>query len=154
MEIKIPGIQPAREIVSKRTVHFPQALVFTAWTDPDHLQNWWGPAGFTNTFTTFDLRAGGKWNFIMHGPEKGNYINECEFVQVVEPELIWWKRFSQPLFQVVVTLNAAGNDATEIVFRMIFDTVEESDKLRSFAPGKNEENFDKLEEELKLMMRE
>lgn len=66
-----------------------------------HLKNWWGPAGFTNTFNEFDLRPGGKWRFIMHGPDKGNYHNECECIKIEKPTLIAWKRSSKPIFQVV-----------------------------------------------------
>lgn len=51
---------PECEIVSSRIVDASQELVFSAWTDPNHLKNWWGPAGFTNTFNKFDLRPGGK----------------------------------------------------------------------------------------------
>ena len=92
---------PDCEIVSSRIVNATSDHVFTAWTDPNHLKNWWGPAGFTNTFNEFDLRPGGKWSFIMHGPEKGNYRNECEFLKIDKPSLIAWKRISKPLFQVV-----------------------------------------------------
>ena len=58
-----------REIVSIRVFDFPRELVFNAWTDPEHLVHWWGPKGFTNTFHEFDLRPGGIWRFVMHGPD-------------------------------------------------------------------------------------
>lgn len=54
-------------------------LVYMARYNPEHLKNWWGPKGFTNTFQEFDVRPGGKWKFTMHGPKKGNYKIECEF---------------------------------------------------------------------------
>ena len=38
---------------------------------------------------------------------------------------------------------------TQISFRMIFDTVEECEKIKKFAVPKNEENFDRLETEIK-----
>ena len=89
------------EIVTVRTVNAPRDLVFRAWADPNHLKNWWGPKGFTNTFHEFDFRPGGKWSFTMHGPDKGNYPNECEFIKIEKPSLIAWKRFSKPLFQIL-----------------------------------------------------
>lgn len=89
---------PDCEIVSSRIFNVPQQLLFRAWSEPNHLKNWWGPLGFTNTFTQFDFRVGGKWSFVMHGPDKGNYVNECEFIIIIEPSLIAWKRFSQPIF--------------------------------------------------------
>lgn len=67
---------PNCQIVTTRTVNAPITQVFKAWTDPEHLKNWWGPKGFTNTFIEHDLRPGGKWRYIMHGPKAGNYKNE------------------------------------------------------------------------------
>lgn len=139
---------PDCEIVSTRIVNASQELVYRAWTDPNHLKNWWGPKGFTNTFNEFDLRPGGKWSFIMHGSDKGNYPNECEFIKIEKPSLITWKRISKPLFQVAASFEAITANQTKIVFRMIFDTPEECNKLKPFVVDKNEENFDKLENEL------
>jgi uncharacterized protein YndB with AHSA1/START domain len=139
---------PDCEIVSSRIVNAARDIVYTAWTDPNHLKNWWGPAGFTNTFSEFDLRPGGKWSFIMHGPDKGNYHNECEFIKIDKPVLIAWKRFSKPLFQVVATFDEVSTDKTKIVFKMLFNSVEECNKIKPFVVDKNEENFDRLENEL------
>lgn len=137
------------EIVSTRIVNFPIAKVYKAWANPKHLQNWWGPAGFTNTFNEFDFRIGGKWSFIMHGPDKGNYPNECEFTHIQEPTLIAWKRYSKPLFLVRASFEELAANNTKIVFKMIFDSVKECNKLKPFVVDKNEENFDKLVVELK-----
>jgi uncharacterized protein YndB with AHSA1/START domain len=142
---------PDREIVTTRIVNAPINLAYKAWTDPDHLKNWWGPKGFTNTFNEFDLRTGGKWSFIMHGPDKGNYHNECEFIKIEKPNLIAWKRHSKPLFQVVATFEEVSGDRTNIVFKMIFDSAEECNKLKVYVVDKNEENFDRLENELTKM---
>jgi uncharacterized protein YndB with AHSA1/START domain len=139
---------PDCEIVTSRVVNAPRALVYRAWTEPEHLKNWWGPAGFTNTFNEFDLRPGGRWDFVMHGPEKGHYHNTCEFILVEPPSRIAWKRYSQPLFNVLTTFEEAGADKTKVVFRQIFDTPAECEKLRKYEVDKNEENFDRLEREL------
>jgi uncharacterized protein YndB with AHSA1/START domain len=123
MAEKLFGIASECEIVSSRIFNAPRNLVYSAWADPNHLKNWWGPAGFTNTFHEFDLRPGGKWSFIMHGPDKGNYSNECEFINVERPQLISWRRFTQPIFNVVVTFEEVSAHQTKIVFKMIFNTV-------------------------------
>ena len=142
---------PGCEIVSSRIVQASREIVFAAWTDANHLKNWWGPAGFTNSFNEFDLRPGGKWSFIMHGPDKGNYPNECEFIKIEKPTLIAWKRYSKPIFQVVATFEEVAADKTKIIFRQIFDTAKECNKVKAFAVDKNEENFDRLEVELAKM---
>jgi len=139
------------EIVTTRICKAPRKLVYKAWTDPDHLKSWWGSKGFTNTFNTFDLRVGGKWSFTMHGPDKGNYRNECTFVAIREPELLVWDRQSQPIFQVEVFFEEIAENETKITFKQKFKTVEECNKIKTFAPEKNEENMDRLEDELKKM---
>lgn len=135
-------------IFTSRIFNFPIEFVFRAWSNADYLKNWWGPKGFTNTFHEFDFRPGGKWVFTMHGPEKGNYQNECEFLAINQPNLIAWKRHTQPLFNVVFNLESVSENETKVHFRMIFNTVDEANKLKPFVVDKNEENFDKLEVEL------
>lgn len=142
---------PDCEIVSSRIVNFTQEIVFKAWTDPDHLKNWWGPKGFTNTFEEFDLRPGGRWKFVMHAPDKGNFQNECEFVKIEKPTEIAWIRISKPLFNIVATFEKKTDNQTKIVFRMVFTTAEECSKLKPYVVDKNEENFDRLEDELAKM---
>ena len=87
----------------------------------------------------------------MHGPDKGNYPNECEFTRIEKPSLISWKRYSKPLFRVLATFDEVTAGSTKVVFRMIFDTEDECRKVKKFAVDKNEENFDRLESELEKM---
>ena len=152
MATEITNTTPDCEIVTSRTVNFAIEKVFEAFANPAHLKNWWGPAGFTNTFNEFDFKVGGKWSFVMHGPEAGNYANECEFIKIEKPTLIAWKRHSQPLFQVLFTFESLAQQQTKIVFKMLFDTAKECSKLKPYVVDKNEENFDKLEVELGKMV--
>jgi hypothetical protein len=70
----------------------------------------------------------------------------------VEPnKLIAWTRNSQPLFDMEIAFEMQSDSTTKITFRMIFKTEEECEKIRKFAEPKNEENFDRLEKELKKM---
>jgi len=149
--MEIMKTTPECEIVTTRIIKAPRKLVYKAWTDPEHLKNWWGPKGFTNTFNTFDLRVGGQWSFIMHGPDMGNYTNECTFIAIREPELLVWDHQSKPIFQMEVTFDEISTNETNVTFKQKFGTAEECNKIRSFAPEKNEENMDRLEEELKIM---
>jgi uncharacterized protein YndB with AHSA1/START domain len=141
-----------REIVTTRVFNAPRNLLYKAWTDPMHLKNWWGPKGFTNTFNAFDLREGGKWSFVMHGPDKGNYVNEVTFITIREPELLVWDRQSKPHFKVEVQFEELTAGTTKVIFKQIFNTPEECEKLRKYVPEKNEENMDKLADELATMM--
>lgn len=141
----------ANEISHSRIFNHPLPLLYKAWSDPQHFKNWWGPNGFTNTFHEFDFREGGHWKFTMHGPEKGNYENECEFLDIVPMQRINWKRHSQPYFQIVATFEETGQGKSRLVFKMVFDTPEACAKLRPYVVDKNEENLDRLEAELQKM---
>ena len=154
MTTEILDVAPDCQIVSSRIVNAPIEIVFQAWTDPTHLERWWGPAGFTNTFKEFDLKPGGKWSFIMHGPDKGSYTNECVFIKIEKPALIAWYRLSKPIFQVVASFEEIAIDRTKVIFKMLFESVEECNKLKGFAPEKNEENFGRLEDELRYMAKQ
>jgi len=74
-----------REIGTTRIFDAPRELVFRMWTDPEHVGNWWGPTGFKTTTQLIDVRPGGQWRFIMHGPDGTDYPNKIVFVEIVEP---------------------------------------------------------------------
>lgn len=75
-----------REIVQTRTFDAPRELVFQAWTDPAHLPHWFGPNGFSVTMHEIDVRPGGTWRFIMHGPDGRDYTNRMVYQEIVRPE--------------------------------------------------------------------
>ena len=84
----------------------------------------------------------------MHGPDKGNYANECTFIKIEKPSIIAWQRISKPIFQVLATFDEVDPDQTKVVFKMLFNSAEECNKLKGFVVDKNEENFDRLEREI------
>jgi len=139
-----------REIVTTRVFDAPRERVFRAWTDPDHLAKWWGPKGFTNTFQEFDMRQGGNWRFVMHGPDGVDYKNKSVFVEVVKPERIVFQHVSGPRFQVTATF-AEETGKTRLTFRMLFETTAECAKVKVYAVEANEQNFDRLEAQLATM---
>jgi len=75
-------------MIAMREINAPRELVFEAWSDPKHLAQWWGPDGFTTTTSAFDMRVGGVWRFVMHGPDGRDYENRITFDEIVKPEHI------------------------------------------------------------------
>jgi uncharacterized protein YndB with AHSA1/START domain len=142
---------PDRVITSSRIFNANRETVYKAWTDPVYLARWWGPKGFTNTFHEYNLSPGGRWSFIMHGPDQHNYPNECVFLEIKPPALLIWNHLSKPGFQIVASFEIVSAQQTKILFTMVFATPEECKKLQHFVPEKNEENFDRLETVLKSM---
>ena len=80
-----------REIVLSRLIDAPQELVFDAWTDPEQVGQWWGPSGFTTTTHKMEVKPGGVWRFVMHGPDGRDYQNKITYLEVVPPERLVYR---------------------------------------------------------------
>lgn len=57
-----------KELRIERVFNAPRELVWKMWTEPEQIQKWWGPEGFTAPSIKVDLRVGGKYIFAMQGP--------------------------------------------------------------------------------------
>jgi uncharacterized protein YndB with AHSA1/START domain len=137
------------EIISTRVFAAPREVLYNAFENPDHLKQWWGPKGFTNTFHEFDLRPGGKWRFIMHGPNGAEYNNVKDFTEVIKPERIAFNH-DGPMHRFKMTITFEDiSGKTKLHWRMVFERSSENQKLRSFIEEANEQNFDRLEAFLK-----
>jgi uncharacterized protein YndB with AHSA1/START domain len=78
----------AREILISRIFAAPRSLVYRTWTDPSHISSWWGPRGFSTTTSSLDLRPGGMWIYVMHGPDGRDYENWIRYITIVPEELL------------------------------------------------------------------
>ena len=54
-------------IIMTRTFHAPLALVWTVWTQPEHVALWWGFGN--NEVIEYDVRTGGKWRIVGISPD-------------------------------------------------------------------------------------
>ena len=122
-----------RSIIGMREFDAPRELVFSAFTDPTHLARWWGPNGFTTTTSSFDLRPGGVWRFVMHGPDGRDYQNRITFEEVVRPERLVYRHGGgndvEPVqFRQTITFEDLGG-RTRITWRGDFPSAAERDRV-------------------------
>src|SRR5436309_1960209 len=115
-----------RELVLTRVFDAPRELVFQMWTDPEHVAKWWGPTGFTNTIYEMDVRPGGVWRFVMHGPDGIDYQNKIVYIEVLKPERLVYSHVSGPQFNATVNFTDQGTK-TGVRVRMVFRSVTERD---------------------------
>jgi uncharacterized protein YndB with AHSA1/START domain len=125
--------QDPRAVIGMRVFDAPRELVWSAWTDPKHLAQWWGPNGFTTTTSTFDMRPGGVWRFVMHGPDGRDYQNRITFDEIVKPERIVYRHDGgedvEPVqFTQTVSFEDLGGK-TKITWRGVFPSAEERDRV-------------------------
>jgi uncharacterized protein YndB with AHSA1/START domain len=142
------GSTADREFVHSRLIDAPRERVFRAFSDPVHLARWWGPKGFASTFRAFDLRPGGAWRFVMHGPDGVDYPNESVFVEVVAPERIVFEHVSGHHFRMTITFAAQGA-GTLVGWHQVFDTAAERQRIARFVIEANEQNLDRLAAEVR-----
>lgn len=123
------------------------AAVFDAFQDPARLARWWGPAGFTNTFHTFEFTPGGAWCFTMHGPNGKDYPNESQFVEIVPNALVRVKHVNLPHYDLSITLESSAN-GTRLTWVGVFENQAFAESMRDFLQTANEQNLDRLAREL------
>jgi len=123
-----------RQIVITRVFDAPRELVWEAWTNPQHVVKWWGPKGFTTTIEEMDVRPGGVWRHIMHGPDGTDYPNNSVFTEVVKPERIVYShgggKKGGPGVHVEATWSfEAQGEKTKVTMRMLFPSGTEHDRV-------------------------
>jgi uncharacterized protein YndB with AHSA1/START domain len=81
------------QTVITHTFNAPRELVFKAFTESEHLQNWWGPKGWTFNVSKFDFRAGGVLHYSQK-PDDGN-VMWVKFVynEIIAPEKVVYTNF-------------------------------------------------------------
>ena len=129
---------------TERLLSADPQTVFAAFEQADRLAQWWGPSGFTNTFQQFEFKPGGRWVYVMHRANGGNYPNESVFREIEPHRKIVIEHVVRPWYLLTVTLTARG-DKTHLTWVQEFESPEAAMKLRRVVDTANEENLDRLE---------
>jgi uncharacterized protein YndB with AHSA1/START domain len=129
---------PEREIVLCRVIDAPRERVFAAWTDPDRIRQWFGPAGFTTETLECDIRPGGLWRFVYTGPDGTTYDNRMRFLRIEAPRLIEMEHGSDKdddpgRFHVTVTFDEQGDGKTVLTLRQLHPTREQRSAVIGFG---------------------
>lgn len=146
-----------RELVMTRVVNAPRELVFKVWTQPKHIMQWWGPKGFTNTMHTMDVKPGGTWRFIMHGPDGKDWPNRIVYKEVRKNEFLSYTHSGDidndpHKFEVTVNFDKEG-DKTKLTMRMVFATAEQLNLVvkEYGAIDGNKQTMERMENHLQLL---
>jgi len=132
---------------TSREIPAPVPEVFAAISRPERLARWWGPAGFTNTFTVCEFKPGGQWSFIMHGPDGKNYPNESRFAEIDPPTKIAIEHISPPKFRLTIGL-AKSEQGTALSWAQAFESAEVAEAVKHIVVPSNEQNLDRLAAEV------
>lgn len=130
-----------------RILPFPKEKIQKAWTTPELLATWWGPAGFSNEFEVCDIRNWGDWIFTMIAPDGTRYTNKSIWHEVSDNHILI-EHIVEPHFFLRADFEEILN-STKITWTMTFDSSDILEKLKPIIEPANEQNLDRLEACLK-----
>lgn len=113
---------PENSLTIRRTIRASRQRVFDAWTQPEHLKQWWraNPKWYTE-IADVDLRVGGKYRLGMRDPDQdGPFVCHGEFVEVTPPDKLvytWsWEPPGMDVGKTLVTVEFIDQgESTEVV---------------------------------------
>ncbi len=87
------------------TFHAPRELVFKAFTEADHLKNWWGPKGWKFEVLQSDFRPGGVFLYSQK-PDDGDAMwVKFVYSEIVTPEKKSFTLASFPIGKVTLSVH-------------------------------------------------
>jgi uncharacterized protein YndB with AHSA1/START domain len=157
------------DFVLTRVFDASRELLWTAWTDPKALAQWWGPRVITVPVCDLDVRPGGKYRIVMRCPENKDYPVTGVYTEVQRPARLaypmdctehpaeWHAKYHESLppgteraiGQILntVTFEDAGQGRTRVTVRLSFDDVVIRDALLKMGMSQGwGESLDRLGE--------
>ena len=103
-------------VMIKRTIRAPVPVVFSAWTEPEQVQAWWGPVGMTCVGVELDLRIGGAYAIGNQAPDGQVVWIRGTFLDIEAPRrLVYsWGLGDGPDRERVTVRFAAVDAGTEV----------------------------------------
>ena len=147
MERQRSGSRPSGTFSTSREIPATVDQVFAAFSQPERLARWWGPSGFTNTFSVCEFKNSGRWSFIMHGPDGRTYSNESVFAEIASPRKIVVQHVSEPKYRLTIVL-ASSAAGTVVSWSQAFESSQIASRLERVVVPANEQNLDRLSVEV------
>lgn len=115
LDIEAPAGEPVMRF--RRWFAAPPEAVFEAWTTPDQLRHWWGPARNTLDECEVDLRVGGRHRYVSSNDDGTEFRFHGEFLEVEAPHRLvsTWAFEGEPGVTTVDTLEFEASDGGTLV---------------------------------------
>lgn len=122
-----------REIIATRTFDAPRETVFAAFTEREHVEQWWMPSG-SNTYE-WDAKPGGSWRYSMPAPDGNMYQFKVTFVEIDKPARLVYDYASEgdpnPV-RTNVTFEEEGS-RTKVTLHLIFASVTAFEEAKGYG---------------------
>jgi uncharacterized protein YndB with AHSA1/START domain len=94
-----PAAVHSLDLSFERVIDIPPALVWLAWTTPEHLKKWFTPAPWQTVDCEIDLRPGGMFRTVMRSPEGQEFPNLGCYLEIIPNERLVWTNALAPGFR-------------------------------------------------------
>ena len=107
-----PPLDPALDLVVERVVRVSPERAWAAWTEPEHLRQWYAPAPGVISQCEIDLRPGGVFRFAPRQPDGTENPFTCCYLEVVPYRRLVWTDALLPGYRPApIRLLHSGDDA-------------------------------------------
>ena len=114
----------SRTLSIQKVLDAPVDLVWEAWTNPEHVIQWWAPPGMKIEVLEHDFRVGGRWIYSMPMPDGSQFVSEGTYLEIDVPRRIVTSADFKPMTEGVelhVTFEADG-EQTNFTFSVVHET--------------------------------
>lgn len=80
--------QSDTELTFTQVLNAPRELVFRAFSQSEHVKQWWGPEGWAMPVCTIDFRPGGTWLYCIRNAEGEEHWAKAVYREIEPPERI------------------------------------------------------------------
>ncbi|MGB7070238.1 MAG: SRPBCC domain-containing protein [Pyrinomonadaceae bacterium] len=147
-----------KQIVIEREFDAPVELFWKTWTETPHIEKWFGPQGFDTKVNENDFRVGGKFDYVMIGPDGKEYPGVGTFKEIASlKRIVSTDGFSDDFAaanptldlpkgaMTVTTLFEPVDDRTKLTIRIDHASVEDRKKHEEMKVVAGwQSSFDKL----------
>ncbi|MBW1297214.1 SRPBCC domain-containing protein [Aquimarina litoralis] len=115
-----------RTLSLKRTFNAPVKLVWEAWTNSEHIAQWWGPKGMKTKVIEHNFETGGTWKYAMQMPDGNEFISEGVYKEIITLKKIISSADFKPMTEGVElqALFEEDGEKTNFVFNVVHPTEE------------------------------
>jgi uncharacterized protein YndB with AHSA1/START domain len=112
-----PEINPETDLILERTVDVRPEVVWRAWTQPEHVKQWFTPKPWETIACEIDLRPGGRFSTTMRSPDGTEFPNVGCYLEIVPNRKLAWtdallpgfRPSPEPFMSAVILLEPDGS---------------------------------------------
>ena len=126
-----------REILVTRVIDAPRELVFAAFTEREHAEQWWIPNGTTHEWNG---QPGGFWRYSQPGPGGAEYSFKVKFIEMDKPSRFVYdygtdaEDAPEPVRTTVTFEDQDGK--TKVTLQLLFATTVELENAMKYGAAK------------------